>query len=282
MTYKDIRKKIESYENKCNEAYMVYGDHDQTKEKWQIYLSAKNKKDAALAALYEISKYYRYVREDEELKEGLMNHLNTMDEEAESTKGKAKQKEKQDFNKVYRFILEEALDLDEKEFLKLMKYGEQKINEHIKKDEKIRNKENTKVVNELVRKVSNNYDKFISDRRSRQQDYFHVGTTKEEMDAHYNLITKEEVMYFLLYNAIEDAIRFENENILLSKELIESAFDRFTLKDKDKSNFYDEDAYELSKNGYKIYKDTFERVYDLSKESKKKLVKRLNNKLKEQ
>ena len=86
MTYKDIRKVIESYENKCNEAYMVYGDHDQTKEKWQIYLSAKNKKDAALAALYEISKYYRYVREDEELKEGLMNHLNTMDEEAESTK----------------------------------------------------------------------------------------------------------------------------------------------------------------------------------------------------
>ena len=211
-----------------------------------------------------------------------MNHLNTMDEEAESTKDKAKKKEKQDFNKVYRFILEEALDLDEKEFLKLMKYGEQKINEHIKKDEKIRNKENTKVVNELVRKVSNNYDKFISDRRSRQQDYFHVGTTKEEMNAHYNLITKEEVMYFLLYNAIEDAIRFENENILLSKELIESAFDRFTLKDKDKSNFYDEDAYELSKNGYKIYKDTFERVYDLSKESKKKLVKRLNNKLKEQ
>ena len=282
MTYKDIRKVIESYENKCNEAYMVYGDHDQTKEKWQIYLSAKNKKDAALAALYEISRYYRYAKEDEELKLGLMNHLDAMDEEAESTKDKAKQKEKQDFNKVYRFILEEALDLDEKEFLKLMKYGEQKINEHIKKDEKIRNKENTKVVNELVRKVSNNYDKFISDRRSRQQDYFHVGTTKEEMNAHYNLITKEEVMYFLLYNAIEDAIRFENENILLSKELIESAFDRFTLKDKDKSNFYDEDSYELSKNGYKIYKDTFERVYDLSKESKKKLVKRLNNKLKEQ
>ena len=282
MTYKDIRKKIESYENKCNEAYMVYGDHNQTDEKWNSFIEAKNKKDAALAALYEISKYYRYVREDEELKEGLMNHLNTMDEEAESTKDKAKQKEKQDFNKVYRFILEEALDLDEKEFLKLMKYGEQKINEHIKKDEKIRNKENTKVVNELVRKVSNNYDKFISDRRSRQQDYFHVGTTKEEMNAHYNLITKEEVMYFLLYNAIEDAIRFENENILLSKELIESAFDRFTLKDKDKSNFYDEDSYELSKNGYKIYKDTFERVYDLSKESKKKLVKRLNNKLKEQ
>ena len=282
MTYKDIIKKIESYENKCNESYMVYGDNNKTDEKWNSFIEAKNKKDAALAALYEISKYYRYVREDEELKEGLMNHLNTMDEEAESTKDKAKQKEKQDFNKVYRFILEEALDLDEKEFLKLMKYGEQKINEHIKKDEKIRNKENTKVVNELVRKVSNNYDKFISDRRSRQQDYFHVGTTKEEMNAHYNLITKEEVMYFLLYNAIEDAIRFENENILLSKELIESAFDRFTLKDKDKSNFYDEDAYELSKNGYKIYKDTFERVYDLSKESKKKLVKRLNNKLKEQ
>ena len=49
------------------------------------------------------------------------------------------------------------------------------------------------MVNELVRKVSNNYDKFISDRRSRQQDYFHVGTTKEEMNAHYNLITKEEL-----------------------------------------------------------------------------------------
>ena len=97
MTYKDIRTKIEAFEKNSNEAYMNYGDHDQTQEKWQFYLISKNKKDAALAALYDLCKYYRYAKQDEDLKNALMDNLDKIDQEDAIIEDEKQRKQRQDY-----------------------------------------------------------------------------------------------------------------------------------------------------------------------------------------
>ena len=66
MTYKDIRREIELYEKKENEAFMIYGDNAQTEEKKLLFLKAKNRKDAAIAALFDFCKLYRYNNQEED------------------------------------------------------------------------------------------------------------------------------------------------------------------------------------------------------------------------
>ena len=281
MTYKDIRREIELYEKKENEAFMIYGDNAQTEEKKLLFLKAKNRKDAAIAALFDFCKLYRYNNQEED-KEVKKYFLKTVEdyEKAESKKEKLDLKE--EFNYIYGKTLLSVLSLEGKDKLKLIKFSEEKRRQHLLIDKIKRNRRDSKSINSLVKNVTSNYEKYQSDKKSRKQDYFHVGTSKEDKEAYYNLITKEEVMYFLLLGAIKDAISYKKEKFILNKELILGAFKGFNMQNEKEDRFFDEDAYFLSRNGFDTYESTFERVYDLSSEYEEKLVKKLNNKIKKE
>ena len=53
MNFKEIRKKIEYYEKKHNEAFMICFDHDVNEVKAKMLDDAKDNKEYALAAIYD-------------------------------------------------------------------------------------------------------------------------------------------------------------------------------------------------------------------------------------
>ncbi len=279
MTYKDIKSEIETYERKQNEAFLIYGDNEQ--EKKELYLRAKNKKDAALAALFDFCMVYRRgsTSEIEELKKGCMESIKNYEVKANNENIPSINDE---FSYVYEKILYAALSLEKKEHLLLVKYGEEKRKQHLLRDKINRNKRDNKSVEEILSRVIYNYNKCMSDKKTREEDFFHVGTSKEYMQSYYDLITKEEVMYTIILAAIHDAIDSKKSNFVLSKELIENFYKNFKMQQEQRKRFFDEDAYILSRSGFSSYKNVFETVYDLSRKYEQRLVKKISNKIKEQ
>ena len=79
MNFKEIRKKIEYYEKKHNEAFMICFDHDVNEVKAKMLDDAKDNKEYALAAIYDFCFIYRYANEKEEIKEYLDKHISQLE-----------------------------------------------------------------------------------------------------------------------------------------------------------------------------------------------------------
>lgn len=280
MSYKDIIKQIEHYEKKCNEAYMIYGDHGQTEHKKMLYIEAKNKMTAALLALYDFCEIYRYGENDPDVKK-LLENYNQNKEPLKISLGRTVNDDKmnEECTKIYNNILDAALTLRGKNYLKLIKYGEEKKRKHDRRRQRELKEQNKKIVNKLVEEVVYNYKKYCRDKQSRKEDFHHVGTSIEEIKAYEEKITKEEVKYNLLYKAIMDALQSSSKNVAINKELVMYCFEKANCFPLEKERYFDEDAYELSQNGYDIYGETFKDTYGLSKEYQKKLNKKIDNKL---
>lgn len=280
MTYKEIIKNIEKYEKKCNEAYMIYGDNGQTEFKKMMYLEAKNKMTAALLALYDFCEIYRYGENDSDVK-SLLDNYRQNKEPLKISLGKSIKDEiyNEECTNIYNTILDAALALRGKDFLKFIKYGEEKKRQHIRMHERKIKNQNKRTVNRLVEEVVYNYNKYYSDKQIRKEKTFHVGTPKEEIKAYEDLITKEEVLYTLLYDAINKALKSVDKNVLINKELVMYCFEKVNCFPLEKERYFDEDAYELSQNGYEIYNETFKDTYGLSKKYQIKLNKKIDSKL---
>lgn len=280
MTYKDIKNTLETYNKKLNEAFMIYGDHEPTNKKWVLFLNAKNKRDAAFAALFDFCMVYknRSTSENKMLENGCDEAISHYDAVVENG---GVPSEKEEFDYVYGSVLKNALQLKGKDFTRLIKYGDKKRLKHLSNDMVKRRKREEKDIKDLLNRMVYTYNKYVSDKSEREAFCFHVGTSKEQISAYRDLITKEEVMYMILSLAIHDAIDSKDNNFNLNKTLVESLYENFEIQNEAKVRFFDEDAYVLSRNGFLPYESTFEMVYDLSNESKKKLVKSINKKIKE-
>lgn len=280
MSYKEIIKRIEYYEKKCNEAYMIYGDNGQTEFKKTMYLEAKNKMTAALLALYDFCEIYRYGENDPDVKK-LLENYNQNKEPLKISFGKSINDEimNEECTEIYNMVLEAALTLRGKDFLKFIKYGEEKKRKHDRRRQRELKEQNRKTVNKLVEEVVYNYNKYYRDKQSRKDDFHHVGTSREEIKAYEELITKEEIMFTLLYKAIMEALKSIDENVTINKELVMYCFEKINCFPLEKERYFDKDAFELSKNGYGIYNETFKDTYGLSKEYQMKLIKKIDSKL---
>lgn len=280
MAYKEIIREIESYENKFREAFFIYGEHGKTDAKKRNLEIAKNRKDAATSALFDFCRIYRDKKSPsaneyfEEYCKALEDRKLILENDKEALG------DLEGFERIYKRIVNKAMSLEGKDFLKLIKYGNEKRNEHIRRDIKLREKENKQIVNNLTDVVVSNYKKYLEEKRERENRVFHVGTSKEEKEAYNNLITTEEVKYTLIYKAIEDALKSADESILISNELVLYCYERIENFPLEKERYEDDKAYELAQNGYEVYNDAFNKTYGLNSQSKKKLKKKLDSKLK--
>lgn len=138
MTYKEIVKKIEYYEKKHTEAFMIYYDHEVTEAKQRMYDTALNRKNAALSALLDFCRIYRNENKVKYL-EDFYAGLEVIKSQAKAKNEKTKLEDLEEFEAIYKTIIDSAFALEGKDFLKLVKYGEEKegnILKKIKKKEK--------------------------------------------------------------------------------------------------------------------------------------------------
>lgn len=182
-------------------------------------------------------------------------------------------------NQIYLTILNSCLSLQGKERLNLIKYGTQKRAEHERKDFLAQKIADKKTVNELSEKLLTDYKKYKEDKEDREQTIFHVGTSSEYKNEYISKLSKEEIEYILIKNAIYNAFEAKEKNELLNKNLIDYYFEKnckFPLEEK---RYLDSAAQELSKNAYDVYKKTFESTYNLTNHYAEKLEKKINSKL---
>lgn len=273
MNFKEIRKKIEYYEKKHNEAFMIYFDHDVNEVKAKMLDDAKDNKEYALAAIYDFCFVYRYANEKEEIKEHLDKHINQLENAKEISEDQKR------LNKIYLTILNACLSLQGKDRLNLIKYGTQKKAEHERKDSLSQKKENKRVVNELSEKLLSDYKKYKEDKEDREQTIFHVGTSNDYRNRYISKLTKEEIEYILIKNAIYDALNAKKGRENANDEMIMNYFNGNPKFPEDEERYFDEQARELSKNAYGVYKNAFENTYNLTDYYAEKLEKKINNKL---
>lgn len=265
MTYKDISKRIEHYE-KVHNRYKKAGNV-------QLFNDSLNDKEYALAAIYDFCRIYRYENEDEQVKETLNDHMEKLEQKDEFSE------EQKRLNKIYLGILRNCISLEGKERLKIIEYGFQKKKEHQRKDEIKQKRENKKIVEGLSRRVNLDFKTYTHDKKMREEEFFHVGTSEEYRKNYINLLTKDEVEYILLSNAINDSLESKINNILINDEIVKACFKKIAPFPKEKNKYIDDNAYKLSDNGYGLYKDTFTDVYKLDESYRKKLVVKLIDRL---
>lgn len=273
MNFKEIRKKIEYYEKKHNEAFMICFDHDVNEVKAKMLDDSKNNKEYALAAIYDFCFVYRYANEKEEIKEYLDKHIS----ELENAKDISEDQKR--LNQIYLTILNACLSLQGKDRLNLIKYGTQKKEEHKRKDSLSQKKENKRVVNELSEKLLSDYKKYKEDKEDREQTIFHVGTSSEYRNIYISKLTKEEIEYILIKNAIYDAFNAKKGQENVNDEMIMNYFKSNPKFPEDEERYFDKQAQELSKNAYGVYKNAFENTYNLTDHYAEKLEKKINSRL---
>lgn len=273
MNFKEIRKKIEYYEKKHNEAFMIYFDHDVNEVKAKMLDDAKDNKEYALAAIYDFCFVYRYANEKEEIKEYLDKHISQLENAKEISEDQKR------LNKIYLTILNACLSLQGKDRLNLIKYGTQKKAEHERKDSLAQKKENKRVVNELSEKLLSDYKKYKEDKENRKQTIFHVGTSNEYRNRYISKLTKEEIEYILIKNAIYDALNAKKGQENANDEMIMNYFNGNLKFPEDEERYFDKQAQELSKNAYDVYKNAFENTYNLTGSYAEKLEKKINDRI---
>jgi predicted small metal-binding protein len=273
MNFKEIRKKIEYYEKKHNEAFMICFDHDVNEVKAKMLDDAKDNKEYALAAIYDFCFIYRYANEKEEIKEYLDKHISQLENAKEISEDQKR------LNRIYLTILNACLSLQGKDRLNLIKYGTQKKAEHERKDSLSQKKENKRVVNELSEKLLSDYKKYKEDKEDREQTIFHVGTSNDYRDRYISKLTKEEIEYILIKNAIYDALNAKKGQKNVNNEMIMKYFNGNLKFPEDEERYFDKQAQELSKNAYGVYKNAFENTYNLTDYYAEKLEKKINSKL---
>ena len=173
MNFKEIRKKIEYYEKKHNEAFMICFDHDVNEVKAKMLDDAKDNKEYALAAIYDFCFIYRYANEKEEIKEYLDKHISQLENAKEISEDQKR------LNRIYLTILNACLSLQGKDRLNLIKYGTQKKAEHERKDSLSQKKENKRVVNELSEKLLSDYKKYKEDKEVKENSIVKYRNNKQ-------------------------------------------------------------------------------------------------------
>ena len=160
---------------------------------------------------------------------------------------------------------------------------EYKNKESLKIDQKVSNEKletNEKtLVNQLTSDVNKSYDEYVKEQNARKNIVPHVGTTNEEVEIYKSLISKEQINFILLINAIKDALHESNDNILYSKETIENNFNNIDVVLKPRDKYLDNNAFNLGYEGIELYSNTYSKVYSLTSRNKNRLQRNLKGKL---
>lgn len=286
MTYKELKNKIEKYEENRKTAFFVYGDHPGNQAK-DMYYDAANKEKVALSALFNA---YNLMENDiqvnsEVIKRSIDSFAELLNNESFLRENFNLEKQADvemsgidDFKKIYSVIFTEIFSLNERDKKKLIKYTKNKLDEIYKKQAQVKRNEDNKVINQLTLDVDSNYLKFTKDKSKRENTVYHVGTPSEVINAYISLITKEQIIYNLLMNAIKNALIGADSSESIEEDILTS-YSSLETYPNDKKLYWDEEAYELSQNNFDLYKETYKNVFLLSKKSKSMLSKNLKSHL---
>lgn len=286
MTYKELKNKIEEYEENRKTAFFIYGDHPGKQAK-NMYYDAANKEKIVLSALFNA---YNLMENDIQVNSKvikcsidsfaeLLNNESFLRENFNLEKqADAEMSGIDDFKKIYSVIFTEIFSLNERDRKKFIKYIKNKLDEIYKKQAQVKRNEDNKIINQLTLDVDSNYFKFTKDKSKRENTVYHVGTPSEVINAYISLITKEQIIYNLLMNAIKNALIGADSSESIEEDILTS-YSSLETYPNDKKLYWDEEAYELSQNNFDLYKETYKNVFLLSKKSKSMLSKNLKSHL---
>lgn len=283
MTYKAVINNIESYERKFTETYLICGEHGLNETKERQLKATKSRKNAAVLALFDAETLYNendYVYDEflnEQIKcleDGLNNTINV--HKRDMTKESLDEAfYLEEYLRVYKKVFSSIFSLDDDNLKIVIKYANEKKKEHLKS----KLKKEKKTVKKLIGDVNLAYNKYLEEKRERENTIPHVGVSEEEELFKKSLISKENIKYSLLINAIKDAFNASDSNFSISKELIENNFREIDIISKPKKMYLDGAAIKLSYDGIKLYSDVYSKVYFLTRENKNKLRRKLEKKL---
>lgn len=285
MTYKEIKDKIEKYGEDRRTAFFINGEHTITESKKRMLNEARNKENVALSALFSA---YGLLQSDTQVNSGIINEsVNTFNtllgnddflERNFDLESKTKSKDINEFKKIYSNVFRGIFELNEKDIKKMIRYIEKKL--ALFSNSYMQNKKNSdiRVVNDLVDKINENYYLFNKERLKRENTVHHVGTPIDVINAYEALITKEEIIYNLLINAVKDALDVEVSDGVVEEAILQS-FANMEVYPDDRELYFDDKAYNLSQNTFDSYEKTYKSVFLLSKKYKSMLSKSLKNHL---
>ncbi len=286
MTYKELKNKIEEYEENRKTAFFVYGDHPGNQAK-DMYYDAANKEKVVLSALFNA---YNLMENNiqvnsEVIKRSIDSFAELLNNESFLRENFNLEKQADvemsgidDLKKMYSVIFTEIFSLNERDIKKLIKYTKNKLDEIYKNQAQAKRNEDNKVINQLTLDVDSNYLKFTKDKSKRENTVHHVSTPSEVINAYISLITKEQIIYNLLMNAIKNALIGADSSESIEEDILTS-YSSLETYPNDKKLYWDEEAYELSQNNFDLYKETYKNVFLLSKKSKSMLSKNLKSHL---
>lgn len=285
MTYKEVKNNIKSYEKKYAVAYQVWGEHGDNPTKRKNLEAARYRKEGAVSALFDAEELYS--KNNYLSKELIKDHVDEFQSGVKKIIIKYKKEGTEEFVdkafyleeqiKIYKKVFNSISELNDEDYLKkLIKYARRKKAKHLRSDVKDRETNEKSLVNQLTSDVNKSYDDYVKEQNTRKNTVLHIGTTKQQEQIYRTLISKEQINYCLLINAIKDALH-ESNNI--SNELIENNFNNIDVVLKPRDKYLDNNAFHLSYEGVKLYSDTFSKVYSLTSKNKNKLQRKLKGKL---
>ncbi len=287
MTYKNVKDTIKFYEKKVSIEHQIWGEHGNNPIKEKNFLAAEYRRAAAVSALFDAEELYS--KNNNLSKELLNKHINEFEsgvkklitnynkECTEASVDKAFYLEEQ--VKIYKKVFNSIFELNAEDLKKIIKYAKRKKAKHLNADlKKLETNEKT-LVNQLTSDVNKSYDEYAKEQNARKNIVPHVGTTNEEVEIYKSLISKEQINFILLINAIKDALHESNNDILFSKETIENNFNNIDVVLKPRDKYLDNNAFNLGYEGIELYSNTYSKVYSLTSRNKNKLQRNLKGKL---
>jgi len=287
MTYKELIKEFENYKKEVNVAFFERGEGNGTNhDKDRRYLRAVKIRDAAFSALLDIynlhssgdeitiekkQKWLDDFNNDLDCKKVLLEKRNDIDELEKSEKIE----DITDLKNVYSKSFRDILNLGQYDFSKMMNYAKRKMSKLNKVYIKVKKDEDIKVVDELTNTIGTNYFLYNKEKTKRENTVHHVGTPRYVIEAYKALITKEQIIYDLLINAIKNALKNADNGVSV-EECILSSFENLDTYPTDRSFYADDEAFDLGQNTFALYDKTYKDVFLLSRKAKNKLGKNLS------
>ncbi len=276
MTYKNIMNEIKRYERQYNLAHQEFYDGRKPgQNKIRKYDVEEAKMNAVFCALFDVEQAYEsnylplkslFIDQDRSLQNMISSKYDelfnktmndTFDENGESLINEIISLE--EFKKVYMNFVKMAFKLSESDFLKLINYIKKTKEKSIAFHKKQTKIEEKKIVSKLLSDVKDNYKIF-----------------NENVSKTDKIVTKEEVYYKVLINAIFNSLEYDK----ISKEDVLKSFSSFEVIENDPGrSYYDKDVELAKKDAFNMYSDIFNKVYILGDKNKMKLRKKLENKM---